>query len=67
MSNLILNNKDLFRAERLFSERVCSPISTNIFFKSENAQFEEGDESITFNKSISRFLKNTKKYRIVNL
>lgn len=67
MSGAILTKSDMFRAERLFSERVSSPISTNSFFKSENDLYEDGREPIMFNKSISRLLNNTKKYRVVKL
>jgi len=57
MSNLILNQKDMFRAERLFSERISSPINTNSFGPTD------GD----FNKSISRLVNDTKKYWVVQL
>lgn len=67
MSSLILNNKDLFRAERLFSERVSCPISSNSFYKSRCDLHEDGREPIMFNKSISRLLNDTKEYRIVKL
>ena len=67
MSNLILTNADLFRAERLFSERVSTPISSNSFHKSGNDPIENNCEPVVFNKFISRLLNDTKEYRIVNL
>lgn len=67
MASLILNTKDIFRAERLFSERVCSPISTNSFFKTESDLCGNDREPVIFNKSISRLLKDAMKYRVVNL
>jgi len=67
MSNLILNNKDLFRAERLFSERVSSPISSNSFYKSGSLACSNDHGTIVFNKFISRLLREAKEYRIVNL
>jgi hypothetical protein len=57
MSNLILNDKDMFRAERLFSERISSPINIRPIVHAE------GD----FNKSISRLVVEAKKYRVVRL
>jgi hypothetical protein len=57
MSNLILNQKDIFRTERLFSERVFGPISTNTFYQTDDG----------FNRSISRLVNDTKKYRVVRL
>jgi len=67
MSNLILTNSDLFRAERLFSERVSTPISSNSFYKSGIETTENNCEPVVFNKFISRLLNGTKEYRIVNL
>jgi len=67
MANLILNNKNIFRAERLFSERVSSPISSSSFYKSFSDFNNEKTESVVFNKFISRLLKNTKDYRVVEL
>ena len=57
MSNLMLNQKDVFRAERLFSERVSGQLSTHTFLQSSDG----------FNRSISRMVDDTKKYRIVRL
>jgi hypothetical protein len=57
MSNLILNQKDMFRAERLFSERIAGPISTQTFNQTESGH----------NRSISRLIDDTKKYRIVRI
>jgi hypothetical protein len=57
MSNLILSDKDMFRAERLFSERISSPINCRSFVHTE------GD----FNKAISRLIIEAKKYRVVHL
>jgi hypothetical protein len=57
MSNLILNQKDVFRAERLFSERVAGPIST------QSLNQVEGE----YNRSISRLVSDPKKYRVVRL
>jgi hypothetical protein len=57
MSNLILNQKEIFRAERLFSERVSGPISTNAFYQADGE----------FSRSISRLVSDTKKYRVVRL
>jgi hypothetical protein len=57
MSNLILTDKDMFRAERLFSERISSPINCR------SITHIEGD----FNKSISRLVVEAKKYRVVHL
>lgn len=67
MSNLILNNKDLFRAERLFSERVSNPIKSNSFYKSDYHSTSNEHGTVVFNKFISRLLKEAKEYRIVNL
>jgi len=67
MASLVLNNKDVFRAERLFSERVSSPISSSSFYKSISDFNNEKTESIVFNKFISRLLKDTKDYRVVEL
>jgi len=67
MASLILDNKDMFRAERLFSERVSSPISTNSFYRTRSERNEDNNETIVFNKFISRLLNDTKKYRVVQL
>jgi len=67
MSCIILNNKDLFRAERLFSERVSSPISTNSFYGFGNDLRHDDSASVNFNKFISRLLNDTKKYRVVKI
>lgn len=67
MASLILNNKDLFRAERLFSERVSCPLSSNFFYKPESEYCNVDSDSASFNKFISRLLKNTKTYRVVEL
>ncbi len=57
MSNLILTQKDVFRAERLFSERIAGPLTSNAFHQSD------GD----FGRSISRLIEDTKKYRVVRI
>lgn len=57
MSNLVLDQKDMFRTERLFSERVAGAISTHSFNRSEGGH----------NRSISRVIDDTKKYRIVRI
>jgi hypothetical protein len=57
MSNLILQHKDVFRVERLFSERVSGPIQTNTMYQSVGG----------FDRSISRLVSGTKKYRVVRL
>jgi len=67
MSCIILNNQDLFCAERLFSERVSSPISTNSFYGSGNDLSHGDTASAVFNKFISRLLNDTKKYRVVKI
>jgi|GEM_PF-1877444 len=67
MSGAILTKSDIFRAERLFSERVSTPIPTSSLCRAKKAFNENTQEVDTFNKSISRVLNETKLYRIVNL
>jgi hypothetical protein len=57
MSNLVLEQKDALRAERLFSERIAGAISTGSVQK-------VGSQS---GKSISRMIGDTRKYRIVHI
>ena len=67
MASITQNNKDLFRAKRLFSERVSSPISTNSFYGFGNDFSHVKSASAVFNKFISRLLNDTKKYRVVKI
>jgi hypothetical protein len=67
MISAILTKSDIFRAERLFSERVSNPISTSSFFKPTQIQSDNDQDPVVFNKFISRLLKDTKKYRVVDL
>jgi hypothetical protein len=67
MISAILSCTEMFRAERLFTDRVSSPIPNNPFHKSENALLKRNKDNAVFNKSISRSLKNITKYRVVEI
>jgi len=58
MSDLILSQKDIFRAERLFSEGIAGSISSSVFIHSEK------DRAC---RSISRMIDETKKFRMVRI
>ena len=67
MISAILSYSEMFRAERLFTDRVSSPIPNNPFLKSEYALSKHNKDNAVFNKSISRSLKNITKYRVVEI
>lgn len=67
MLSAIISHSNLFRVERLFSDRVSNPISNNPFFKPESAPLRLENGHAVFNKSISRSLKDVTKYRVIEI